>query len=73
MNNIAKALKSGGVLALLWNLEDREAGELRGVVVVPGDVLTCASWDSSANWVAQVRDLYEVYENNTPQCESTSS
>lgn len=43
--HIAQALRPGGVLALLWNLEDREA----------------------APWVAQLRDLYEPYEDGVPQ------
>lgn len=24
--------------------------------------------DQAASWVGQVRDLYEVYEDGTPQC-----
>lgn len=40
------ALRKGGVVALIWNLEDRDA----------------------AQWVAEVRDLYEVYESGSPQC-----
>lgn len=47
LNNLADSLQPGGVLALVWNLEDREG----------------------AAWVGQVRDAYEVYENDTPQCE----
>ncbi|SPC67563.1 uncharacterized protein UHOD_03627 [Ustilago sp. UG-2017b] len=39
------ALRPNGILALVWNLEDREA----------------------APWVAQIRDLYEQYEDGTPQ------
>ncbi|KAJ9480306.1 Methyltransf_11 domain-containing protein [Pseudozyma hubeiensis] len=45
LGQVAKALRSDGILALIWNLEDREA----------------------APWVAQIRDLYEKYEDNTPQ------
>ncbi|UZJ55891.1 hypothetical protein CBS101457_005211 [Exobasidium rhododendri] len=45
LRNMADALKKGGHLALIWNLEDR----------------------NGACWVAQVRDLYEVHENDTPQ------
>ncbi|KAJ6547588.1 S-adenosyl-L-methionine-dependent methyltransferase [Mycena capillaripes] len=40
-----RILKPGGVLALIWNLEDRQA----------------------ANWVAQVRDRIERYEQGSPQ------
>lgn len=43
--HIAHALRPGGVLALLWNLEDREG----------------------AAWTAQLRDLYEQYEDGAPQ------
>ncbi|SPO27351.1 uncharacterized protein UTRI_10468 [Ustilago trichophora] len=45
LQQVAKALRPNGILALIWNLEDREA----------------------APWVAQIRDLYEQYEDNTPQ------
>lgn len=45
LQQVAKALRVDGILALIWNLEDREA----------------------APWVAQIRDLYEMYEDNTPQ------
>lgn len=45
LQQVAKALRPNGILALIWNLEDREA----------------------APWVAQIRDLYEKYEDNTPQ------
>ncbi|WFD32822.1 hypothetical protein MSPP1_003873 [Malassezia sp. CBS 17886] len=43
--HIARSLRPGGVLALVWNLEDRDA----------------------APWVAKLRDLYEPYEDDTPQ------
>ncbi|KZP11949.1 S-adenosyl-L-methionine-dependent methyltransferase [Athelia psychrophila] len=42
---LARVLKPNGVVALIWNLEDRE----------------------TAAWVAQLRDLIESHENNTPQ------
>lgn len=42
---IAQSLRPGGVLALIWNLERRDA----------------------APWVAQIRDLYEKFEDNAPQ------
>ncbi|KAF7289941.1 S-adenosyl-L-methionine-dependent methyltransferase [Mycena indigotica] len=42
---IGRILKPGGVLALIWNLEDRE----------------------TAQWVAQVRDTIEKFEQGTPQ------
>lgn len=42
---IAQSLRPGGILALIWNLERREA----------------------APWVAQIRDLYETFEDNAPQ------
>lgn len=45
LQQVAKALRPNGILALIWNLEDREA----------------------APWVVQIRDLYEQYEDNTPQ------
>lgn len=45
LQQVAKALRPKGILALIWNLEDREA----------------------APWVAQIRDLYEQYEDGTPQ------
>ncbi|SNX85445.1 uncharacterized protein MEPE_04154 [Melanopsichium pennsylvanicum] len=45
LQQVSKALRPQGILALIWNLEDREA----------------------APWVAQIRDLYEPYEDNTPQ------
>ncbi|TKY86233.1 hypothetical protein EX895_005058 [Sporisorium graminicola] len=45
LKQVAQALRPNGILALIWNLEDREA----------------------APWVAQIRDLYEEYEDNTPQ------
>lgn len=45
LQQIANALRPQGILALIWNLEDREA----------------------APWVAQIRDLYEQYEDDTPQ------
>lgn len=42
---IAQTLRPGGILALIWNLENREA----------------------APWVAQIRDVYERFEDNAPQ------
>ncbi|CDU25967.1 uncharacterized protein SPSC_06138 [Sporisorium scitamineum] len=45
LQQVAQSLRPNGILALIWNLEDREA----------------------APWVAQIRDLYEEYEDNTPQ------
>ncbi|WFD45119.1 hypothetical protein MPSI1_003796 [Malassezia psittaci] len=45
LEHIAQSLRRNGVLALLWNLEDRDA----------------------APWVARVRDIYEQYEDGTPQ------
>ncbi|CBQ72763.1 conserved hypothetical protein [Sporisorium reilianum SRZ2] len=45
LEQAAQALRPGGILALIWNLEHREA----------------------APWVAQIRDLYEQYEDDTPQ------
>ncbi|KAJ1599296.1 hypothetical protein NDA14_006362 [Ustilago hordei] len=45
LQQVAKALRPNGILALVWNLEDRQA----------------------APWVAQIRDLYEQYEDGTPQ------
>ncbi|ETS59529.1 hypothetical protein PaG_06448 [Moesziomyces aphidis] len=45
LKQVANALRAKGILALIWNLEDREA----------------------APWVAKIRDLYEKYEDNTPQ------
>lgn len=44
---ILEALRPGGKLALIWNLEDNT---------------------TDAKWVKELRDLYEVYEDNTPQC-----
>lgn len=48
---IARALRPGGVWALLWNLEDRDGGN--GAPPTP--------------WVGELRDLYEKYEAGTPQ------
>ncbi|KAI5480634.1 methyltransferase type 11 [Pseudohyphozyma bogoriensis] len=45
VTEIARVLKPGGKLCLIWNLEDRE----------------------KAPWVAELRDLYEKYEDGTPQ------
>lgn len=45
---ILNALRPGGQLALIWNLEDNS---------------------TRATWVKDLRDLYEVYEDGTPQCE----
>lgn len=45
LQQVAKALRPNGILALIWNLEDRDA----------------------APWVAQIRDIYEEFEDNTPQ------
>ncbi|GAA6059016.1 hypothetical protein JCM10212_001241 [Sporobolomyces blumeae] len=44
IRDMARVLKPDGVVALIWNYEDRD---------VP--------------WVAQLRDLYEAYEGDTPQ------
>lgn len=46
LSAIASALRSGGHLALIWNLEDR---------------------NTKASWVGALRDLYEKYEDGTPQ------
>jgi len=45
VTEFARVLKPDGIVALIWNMEDREG----------------------AAWVAQLRDLYEVYEQGTPQ------
>ncbi|KAF8334181.1 S-adenosyl-L-methionine-dependent methyltransferase [Cantharellus anzutake] len=45
MFEFSRSLKPEGVVAFIWNMEDRD----------------------SAQWVAQVRDLYEAEEMGTPQ------
>lgn len=45
VQEFGRILKPGGVVVLIWNLEDREA----------------------AQWVAQLRDVYEPYEGGSPQ------
>lgn len=50
LDAIARALKPGGQLALIWNMED-QTGE------------------TGARWVKELRGMYEVFEDNTPQCE----
>ncbi|PWY97746.1 hypothetical protein BCV70DRAFT_166172 [Testicularia cyperi] len=45
LTQIAQSLRPGGILALIWNLEDRDA----------------------APWVAKIRDIYEAFEDGTPQ------
>ncbi|KAF3284176.1 hypothetical protein TWF970_011395 [Orbilia oligospora] len=48
LKEIARVLKPGAPLVLIWNLEDRSIPEFHP-------------------WVAKLRDIYEQYENGTPQ------
>ncbi|CAO1617157.1 unnamed protein product [Jaminaea pallidilutea] len=48
LDAIARALKPGGQLALIWNMEDQTE-------------------QTGARWVKELRGMYEVFEDNTPQ------
>jgi hypothetical protein len=68
---MADALRPGGVLAIFWNLEDRDGGKYTSVdgVMPYANTDSTSSCLGTAAWVAKVRDFYEKYENDTPQCE----
>lgn len=65
----SRILKPGGIVALIWNLEDRLV--FCGKVNLDESGLLSAhvsSYDSdAAAWVAQVRELIEQFEQGTPQ------
>lgn len=79
--NFAKALKPGGTLALLWNLEDKDAGEvqcarlngaaLADPIITPLPSLHVLLSHSlvAAPWVRNAREEFEKYEGDFPQCE----
>jgi SAM-dependent methyltransferase len=64
----ARILKPGGIVVLIWNLEDRSV--VHGLSLDESRLQSAYdnSYDSEgAGWVAQVRDLIEQFEQGTPQ------
>ena len=64
----SRILKPGGIVVLIWNLEDRSVIRRRSSDESGLRSAHDHSYDSEgAAWVAQVRDLIEQFEQGTPQ------
>lgn len=59
----ARILKPNGVVAFIWNLEDRYGYINQSSI----QSLTLAYCRDGAQWVAQIRDRYEAHEKGAPQ------